>query len=282
VSTEVTVLDSVFLIDAPRVLEGELGLLGFTPGRTGGPQHLLQVRQKELLLDGRRVEGMPPGTPALDAVLMVLNATALAETDCYAVHAGVVAKNGRAAAFPALSGAGKSTLTAACVRLGLDYVSDEALLVRDDRSIRPYRKPLCLSRWTLERLGLPLPPAELSERPVAPSELSAASELGSLQLTHVLRLERSPVNQLMPLSRGDAGRMLLERSFNHFHDPARAFRLATGLAAGASVATLAYDDPLRAAALLADLLSSAPAPARDQPGDGVALPARAVRRTDAS
>jgi hypothetical protein len=263
VSTEIGLLDSRFVVEAAPHVTSALHGLGLTaPAGIDEPQHQLSVTERMVVLDGTPVGAIPAGTPALDAVLTVLNATALAETSCYAVHAGVVAREGRVAAFPAVSGAGKSTLTAACVLVGLDYVSDEALLVRDDLSIRAYLKPLTLSAWALERFGLRSPDVGQAERAVALAELTAAREAVSLQLTHVVRLERAASNGVSSMSRAEAARMLLERSFNHFRDPRRAFHVATSLAAASQAVTLSYDDPVRGAELLAELLTVAPTPER--------------------
>ena len=46
-------------------------------------------------------------------------------------HAGVVANNNTCTLFPAASGSGKSTLTAALLRHGYAYLSDEVALIRD-------------------------------------------------------------------------------------------------------------------------------------------------------
>ncbi len=60
------------------------------------------------------------------------------------VHAGVVAWRGRAILMPGRSLAGKSTLTAALVRLGATYFSDEYAVLDERGRVHPFGKPLSL------------------------------------------------------------------------------------------------------------------------------------------
>jgi hypothetical protein len=87
--------------------------------------------------------------PARAVSLLVrhVNATGLnAARDCVVVHAGAVARHGRAILLPGRSGAGKTTLVAALLRAGFQYLSDEAAVLRPDGRIWPYAKPLSISR----------------------------------------------------------------------------------------------------------------------------------------
>ena len=59
------------------------------------------------------------------------------------VHAGVVGWNGRAIVIPGSSQSGKSTLTAALVRIGATYYSDEYAVLDSAGHVRPY--PIALS-----------------------------------------------------------------------------------------------------------------------------------------
>jgi hypothetical protein len=60
------------------------------------------------------------------------------------VHAGAVAQGGRVALLPGGSFAGKTTLTAALVRLGAVYYSDEFAVLDDDGLVHPYPRGLSL------------------------------------------------------------------------------------------------------------------------------------------
>jgi hypothetical protein len=112
---------------------------------------------------------VPAGTTtdeALSLVLAEINTTALAEADLYAVHAGAVARGGRVVAMPAVSGTGKSTLTAACLRAGMEYVSDEALCLDwETGHVVPYPRPIALSPWSAAAIGLGRPGGSVEGTP---------------------------------------------------------------------------------------------------------------------
>jgi hypothetical protein len=58
------------------------------------------------------------------------------------VHAGVVGWNGRAIVIPGKSMSGKTRLTAALVRAGASYYSDEFAVFDEQGRVHPYAKPL--------------------------------------------------------------------------------------------------------------------------------------------
>ena len=60
------------------------------------------------------------------------------------IHAGVVEWRGRAIVIPGKTFTGKSSLTAAFVRAGARYLSDEYALIDEAGRVRPYGKPLSL------------------------------------------------------------------------------------------------------------------------------------------
>lgn len=72
------------------------------------------------------------------------------------VHAGAVAWKGRAIVIPAGSAHGKTTLTAALVRQGARYLSDEFALVDDRGRIHPFAKPLSLTTQNGQPRFLPV------------------------------------------------------------------------------------------------------------------------------
>jgi hypothetical protein len=77
------------------------------------------------------------------------------------VHAGVVGWRGRAIVMPGFSFSGKSTLTAALVRLGATYYSDEYAVFTRQGRVQPFARPLQLrqadgqpgAKITAESLG---------------------------------------------------------------------------------------------------------------------------------
>ena len=60
------------------------------------------------------------------------------------IHAGAVEWRGRAIVIPGKTFTGKSSLTAAFVRAGARYLSDEYALIDAEGRVRPYPKPLSL------------------------------------------------------------------------------------------------------------------------------------------
>lgn len=199
-----------------------------------------------------------PGA-VLEWLLTEVNRAAIDGFSGLAVHAGVVARDGKALAFPAPSGTGKTTLVAAALRAGFDYVSDEALCVDwVGRELVGYPRALALSDWSRGAVDLGTTPAvDLGPGEVAfpPGRLGARVAAAPVRLAHVVRLERrgGPA-ELVPMGGGDAMALLLTHSFNHYKRPAESFTLAAGLARDCGTWHLAYGDPLEAAALLSDRL----------------------------
>lgn len=69
---------------------------------------------------------------------------AASSRDFLFIHAAVVGWRGRALVLPGRSMAGKSTLTAALVRAGASYASDEYALVDGDGRVHPYPRAIVL------------------------------------------------------------------------------------------------------------------------------------------
>jgi hypothetical protein len=110
----------------------------------GGGEEVLSVHR-----NGRRlVHGCAEGT-VLDWILWDVNRRALARVEGFLVlHAGAVARDGRALIISAAPDSGKTTLTAGLVAAGFSYLSDEAVLL-DPRTgfVHPFPRAL----WMDER-----------------------------------------------------------------------------------------------------------------------------------
>ncbi len=119
--------------------------------------------------------GPPHSFPTVDALLdalpTALNQIAAFTSTCITLHAGCVrSPSGEVVVLPATSGSGKTTLTAALVRLGWDYATDEAVGVRSGSLMAvAYPKPLVLD--AVSREVLRLAPSESVN--VVPTELRA-------------------------------------------------------------------------------------------------------------
>ncbi len=64
--------------------------------------------------------------------------------DVVAIHAGAVAWRGCAIIIPGTSYSGKSTLTAALIKAGADYITDEHVLLDPSGLLLPWPKPLSI------------------------------------------------------------------------------------------------------------------------------------------
>ena len=190
------------------------------------------------------------GDDTVANVIAGLNRAVIDSLDRFAVHSGVVATGDRIIALPAESGNGKTTLTAALLQRGLSYLSDEALIFEDAATVVPYPKPLALSPWSRETLGLG---AASVETLFTPDDLG--SEVGSSgTLTDLVLPEfGSTDSELTPLARSEAVAALIRLSFNHYKNPANAFATATEVASHVNVWRLTYSTPQAGAELVAGL-----------------------------
>lgn len=173
---------------------------------------------------------------------------------CVCIHAAVVSSTNAVLAFPGASGLGKSTLTAALVRQGFAYVSDEALALDPvSLSVCRFSRPLALDSNSWSVLSFdgppPLPGAEAFVR---------ASSLGRLEetdrpLTDVVVARREPgTMQLVPSRRSAAVVVLVQRSFNHFRAPRDTFRTVVAAVRECRVWQATYSDAPAFARMLAD------------------------------
>lgn len=135
---------------------------------------------------------------------------ALSRLGILAIHAGVVADNGRAILVAGRSGRGKTTVVLGLLRRGLDLLSDElALVAQDDRTILAYPRGLHIRPTALElfpELGFlaEIEPYQLgggSEWAVGPTALRQAFETrvtDSAQLSAIVLLDGDPVADATP------------------------------------------------------------------------------------
>ncbi len=213
-----------------------------TPESTGRPQPRLY----------RDCRGLGTGSwDQLNLRLIAdLNRNAVDQYQGFAAHSGVIAVNGHAIALPADSKGGKSTLTAAAVREGFNYGSDESLcLDLKTAAVVPYPKPITLSRDSCRLLGLDAP--EEGERAVIPEELGGKASTNSLQLSDVVFAEYGHSKAtLTPVPPSEVVAGLLRLSFNHYKHPGESFQVVTQIAKSARAWRLTYEDPADAASLL--------------------------------
>jgi len=146
------------------------------------------------------------------------------------VHAGAVAHGGRMMLLPGQSFAGKTTLTAALVRLGATYYSDEFAVLDEEGLVHPYAKGLSLreesgrmqrSDTPVQRLGgtagtEPLPVGLVAitqfrrDGVWAPARLSPGAGVLAL-LPHTMPARTRPQSSLRALTRAlSRGAVVLE------------------------------------------------------------------------
>ncbi len=148
-------------VNDPDVLDRVVGLLppGWRPAtspvveglyslKVAAPSADPNVRHYHLLYQG---VGRIARTMDLEEALAVLESdlhtqVAARAKDRLFVHAGVVGWRGRAIVLPGRSFSGKTSLTAALVRAGADYYSDEYAVFDDAGRVHPYPRPLSLRR----------------------------------------------------------------------------------------------------------------------------------------
>jgi hypothetical protein len=152
------------------------------------------------------------------------------------VHAGVIARNGRALAIPGTSFSGKTTLVAALLSTGVEYLSDEYLVLDPTGRANPYPRPLSIRPTEGEPGGERLAselgaatassPAELSGvmitryRPDAtwqPVTLSRARGCLAL-MEHTIPAQRRPHAALDVIEHALAGATILEGDRGDAHD----------------------------------------------------------------
>ncbi len=143
------------------------------------------------------------------------------------VHAGVVAKEGRALLLPGPTFAGKTTLVVALVRAGATYYSDEYAVLDREGNVHPYARPLSIRSKKLahephpvESLGgtageAPAPLGAVvvtSYRPGAkwrPKRLSPGEALLSL-LENTIPAQSRPQESLRVIARSVENAVLME------------------------------------------------------------------------
>ncbi len=222
-----------------------------------------------LLRDGRVLYGSTRGDDLVDYADWHAASTALTAVSTYAVfHGAVLDDRGRGLLLPAASGSGKTTLTAALVRAGFGYLSDEAALVDPaTRRVHAYPKPLSVKRPLATVQLLALPDEVAREAPREPGRIwhldptllaaDCRREVTEVGVIIFPRYEPDGRTALRPLSRSEATLRLLRCGVNDGARPPHGVALAAALAAGAACYELAVNDLAAAVALVSDICARA-------------------------
>jgi hypothetical protein len=191
----------------------------------------------------------------LRALTSQLNRVAAGSTTCLALHAGAVRDaSGRIVVLPGASGTGKSTLTAALVRAGWDYVTDEAVgagVASGD--IVAYPKPLSLDRTSRIVLGLSVD-ADLVRpddiRPGCAVGVGVTGSMGTVGAVALARREPGPPSR-RDVPPDEAVTALAGNCFNLTSVGRPGLRLLSRLATDVPCLAVTYPDLDAAVSLLA-------------------------------
>lgn len=187
-------------------------------------------------VDGERFVATDSAPDFVRLVLWQLNRLASQGSGDLLLHAGVVARNGRAVLLAGGSGSGKSTLVARLVLDGFDYLSDEIGSVQANGLIRPYPRPLSLRAGSFTAMPdlAPVLPATLGALREGswhlPPDAMRAGCVGSaaaIDLIAFVRYQPGASVEARPVRRAEAVARLLEQ------------RLESGLAGGGALRRLA-------------------------------------------
>lgn len=195
---------------------------------------------------------------AVMETIVRINSSVIHAARLFGLHAAGLTLGDRTLVIPATRNAGKSTLAAAALQLGFGYLSDEdvALNWTDEPIVIPYPKPLWLSGWTVEQLGisqtaLTWDPPEYKDAIVAATAIGGSVASPGRRITDVINPERRDgPPSLEPMTPGAGAALLIEHTFDRDLDPERVFRYAQTVARECTFWRLSYSDPTAAAQLL--------------------------------
>jgi hypothetical protein len=142
------------------------------------------------------------------------------------VHAGVVARDGKALVIPGESFSGKTTLVVALVELGASYYSDEYAVLDSQGRVHPYPRPLSIRGEN---------GAATRERPV--DQLGGVAAQASAELVAVAVTRYRPGTRWQPrrLSAGEGVLALLANTVPAQTRPRESLRALSRAVAGAMV-----------------------------------------------
>lgn len=200
------------------------------------------------------------GDAAVSAASAGVNHLVTSRTPLLAFHAAVVTRDGVTMVVPGRSGGGKTTLTVALLQHGWSYVTDEALALDWDKAaLVPYPRPMAVSDWTRQALGLGTGStgglASGGQTWFSAADLGARISDGSAAPSLVVLPHRRDGGVVLDRPhRAEALAALVPRGFTLHRDPARSLEVLGALCRASTVVGLSYGDPRDAAAALTGLV----------------------------
>ena len=190
---------------------------------------------------------------ALDVLPSLVNRLVAGAAAPLALHAGAVrSPEGRVVVLAGASGTGKSTLTAALVRAGWDYVTDEAAGIRPGHlEVVGYPKPLALDVTSRSVVGLPPGSGPVPVAELRADALGACGDVGALAAV-VLPAYRpgAAATASGPLAPDDAIAALAPHAINLVPSGADGLATLAAIASRVPVHELAHGDLEQAVALV--------------------------------
>jgi hypothetical protein len=209
-----------------------------------------------LVRDGMSRDGIAR-EEILVAITQELTAQWALRNDLAVVHAGAVVRDGRALLIAGPSGRGKTTLTAALVKRGFAYLSDELAALTTKGAVLRYATPLRVREGALARLGTLAPQLELWPTPASlwgePLHL-ASPQPAAVGATEVARVgmvvfPTAPNDEVEPrlvdLPSGTAAFRIMAETLNYAACSRLAFDLALEVASVVSCHELVHGDVWR-------------------------------------
>ena len=217
---------------------------------------------------GRIIQRAPSLAPIIDWVLWQATQEAVERTTEYlALHAGAVARNGKAILLPAPPDSGKTTLSAALTRAGFSYLSDEVALIEPDTALlHPYARALWMEIPSIDLMGPDVRqaiPSDLlalgrGQYQITPNELRPGSVGKPTRVRFVVApmYRRGSKTTLEPMSRAEALVAMADQSFNFGRFGVKALPLLERVVKGAECYRLAMGDLEAAVRMVGDLISA--------------------------
>jgi hypothetical protein len=198
-------------------------------------------------VDGATLEARASASSALEAALSDMELWVAENARGFVfVHAGCVARDGRAIVLPARTRAGKTTLVSALAKAGLEYYSDEFAVIDQRGLVRPYARPLSF------RLG----GIDAQRRHPTELGLTVGSRPARMALVALLRFVEGVGWEVKPVSRAHMILGLLDNTVPAQRRPIESLTAAERATEGARGYRGTRGDAAQAAISLIDLLDA--------------------------
>ena len=216
-----------------------------------------------LVIDGELAVTEPVPGRVASTVVHTLTRRLIEEADALGIHAGGVARDGVAVGLPAAMESGKSTLTAALVRAGFSYLTDEAVFLDwGTRKVIPFPKPISLDpgSWPLFpelEPDAPLPGGYKDQQwHIPPDAVRPGAVGGPCGVRHVVfpRYASNATTRLTPLGRAEATIELARNTFRFNERPRRSLDTLAAAVPETECYRLDVGDLNRAVALVSELI----------------------------